>query len=128
MPSRAIRISKFPQNGGSQRCTGGCPFFETLRAADAIPSAVGISFCFCFLMPLSVPFFLKEVIFLFRIAPNNYANNLNLNKVDQVIFSIAGGYCQFKKIGYKILPKRLHMDIPLASTSRIEKKPELSKR
>ena len=88
MPSRAIRISKFPQNGGSQRCTGGCPFFETLRAADAIPSAVGISFCFLFSDAIICAFFLlKEVIFFFRIALNNYANNLNLEKVDQVIFS-----------------------------------------
>jgi len=30
---------------------------------------------------------------------------------------------QIKKIGYKILPKRFHMDIHLASNSRIEKKP-----
>ena len=87
MPSRAIRISKFPQNGGSQRCTGGCPFFETLRAADAIPSAVGISFCFLFSDTIICAFSLREVNFLFRIALNNYANNLNLKKVDQVIFS-----------------------------------------
>ena len=56
-------------------------------------------------MPLSVPFSPKEVIFLFRIAPNNYANNLNLKKVDQVIFSYSGGYCQFKKLVIKFYQK-----------------------
>ena len=46
-----------------------------------------VFFLFFVFGAIILPFSSKEVIFLFRIAPNNYANNLNLKKVDQVIFS-----------------------------------------
>ncbi|VVT14950.1 hypothetical protein RV134_270206 [Roseovarius sp. EC-HK134] len=44
MPSRAIRMSRSPQNGGFHKCTGGSPLplARTARAEAAMPSADGL--------------------------------------------------------------------------------------
>ena len=82
MPSRAIRISKFPQMVDPKDVRADV---LSLKPCEQLMQYLLLLVFLLFLFSDAIicAFFPKRSNLLFRIAPNNYANNLNLKKVDK---------------------------------------------